>query len=200
MERFQEIVLKEHAVQGLWGVRRAIAIQDVCPEMDDLGILHEVKKTAVDTEGSSIVELAKVPHVDIASIRTTNVLEMANVFGISVAVSVLQAELHKTISFDSAYIDMRHTWLLADSMCRTGRVCAMNRHNMEDLGASLLQRASFEQSLDVFEEGASFGKEDTLSGATERIMVGQPVAIGTGIVHCITKDHIERPRASVVKA
>ena len=76
----------------------------------------------------------------------------------------------------------------------------MNRHNMEDLGASLLQRASFEQSLDVFEEGASFGKEDSLSGATERIMVGQPVAIGTGIVHCITKDHIERPRATVVKS
>lgn len=124
---------------------------------------------------------------------------MSQVFGISTAVSILQAELHKTISFDSAYIDMRHTWLLADSMCRTGRVCAMNRHNMEDLGASLLQRASFEQSLDVFEEGASFGKEDSLSGATERIMVGQPVAIGTGIVHCIT-DHIERPRATVVKA
>ncbi len=81
---------------------------------------------------------------------------------------------------------MRHTWLLADSMCRTGKVCAMNRHNMEDLGASLLQRASFEQSLDVFEEGASFGKSDTLSGATERIMVGQPVAIGTGLVHCVS--------------
>ena len=75
----------------------------------------------------------------------------------------------------------------------------MNRHNMEDLGASLLQRASFEQSLDVFEEGASFGKSDGLSGATERIMVGQPVAIGTGLVHCLG-DIPKHIKATVVKA
>ena len=127
-------------------------------------------------------------------------MEICDVLGISAAVGILQAELHKTISFDSAYIDMRHTWLLADTMCRTGKVCAMHRSNMEDLGASLLQRASFEQSLDVFEEGASFGKYDSLSGATERIMVGQPVAIGTGLVH--TYSNVELPvlRSQIVAA
>jgi hypothetical protein len=46
----------------------------------------------------------------------------------------------------------------------------------------LLQRASFEQSLDVFEEGAAFGRSDPLAGATERIITGQPVCIGTGLV------------------
>ena len=85
-------------------------------------------------------------------------------------------------------------------MCRTGRVCAMHRSNMEDLGASLLQRASFEQSLDVFEEGASFGKEDTLSGATERIMVGQPVAIGTGLVHTYSNVELPSIRSQIVGA
>ena len=95
---------------------------------------------------------------------------------------------------------MRHTWLLADTMCRTGKVCAMHRSNMEDLGASLLQRASFEQSVDVFEEGASFGKQDSLSGATERIMVGQPVAIGTGLVHTLSSVEMPTVRAQIVGA
>jgi hypothetical protein len=67
-------------------------------------------------------------------------------------------------------------------MGRVGTLAAMNRHNMESLGSSLLQRASFEQSLDVFEEGAAFGRSDPLAGATERIITGQPVGIGTGLM------------------
>jgi hypothetical protein len=94
--------LKEHSIQGIWGVRRAIGIQDTVVSLNVEGQLQEVKAAAVDTEGSSIIELAKVAGVDVSSIRTTNVLEMAQVFGISTAVSILQAELHKTISFDSA--------------------------------------------------------------------------------------------------
>jgi hypothetical protein len=62
---------------------------------------------------------------------------------------------------------------------------------MESLGNSLLQRASFEQSLEVFQEGAVFGRSDSLSGATERIMVGQPANVGTGMVHIIADTKTE---------
>jgi hypothetical protein len=59
-------------------------------------------RKAVDTEGSSMFEMAKVPGIRIETLRTTNVMELASFVGISTAVGVLQAELHKTISFDSA--------------------------------------------------------------------------------------------------
>ena len=62
----------------------------------------------------------------------------------------------------------------------------MNRHHMVELGSSLLQEASFERSLDVFEDGAAFGRSDPLAGATERIIVGQPVCIGTGLMGIIS--------------
>lgn len=68
---------------------------------------------------------------------------------------------------------------------------------MENLGNSILQRASFEQSLEIFHEGAVFGRFDTLSGATERIMVGQPANVGTGIVTLITEKHAQ-PQPSYV--
>jgi len=136
----------------------------------------------VETEGSNMLDLAKSDCVIPETIRSTNVVECASVLGISTGICVLQAELHKVLAFDGSYIDPRHTWLLADTMGRSGILGAMNRHHMESMGSSLLQRASFEQSLDVFEEGAAFGKQDALTGATERIIVGQPVAIGTGMV------------------
>lgn len=94
----QEIVMKDHCIQGLEGVKRAIGIQDTFMN----AAFQEDKRLSVDTEGSSILELCKVPGVLSDTVRTTNIIEIASVLGISVAVASLQAELHKTISFDSA--------------------------------------------------------------------------------------------------
>jgi DNA-directed RNA polymerase beta' subunit len=175
-------------VKGIPGVKRSLVLQ----EQKFTSSLQKKSVFCLDTEGSSLLELCKVPNIDIETAVTNNVLEVASVLGITAAVHVLQAELHKVLSFDSSYVDPRHTRLLADTMCRTGSVCAMNRHNMENLGNSILQRASFEQSLEIFHEGAVFGRFDTLSGATERIMVGQPANVGTGIVSLVT----ETPKGS----
>lgn len=165
-------------VTGIPGVKRSLLLQETRFAHD----LSTRSMFCLDTEGSSLLEFCKLPHIHLHTAVTNNVLEVATIFGITAAVNVLQAELHKVLSFDSSYVDPRHTFLLADTMCRTGNVCAMNRHNMESLGNSILQRASFEQSLEIFHEGAVFGRTDNLAGATERIMVGQPANVGTGIV------------------
>jgi hypothetical protein len=142
---------------------------------------------AVETEGSNILHVASCPFIVPETIRSSNVSEVCTVLGISAGVSILQSELHKVLSFDGTYVDTRHSWLLADTMARCGSLAAMNRHHMEDLGSSFLQEASFERSLEVFEEGAAFGRTDPVAGSTERIIVGQPVSIGTGIVGIIAE-------------
>jgi hypothetical protein len=171
-------------IRGLDYVKNVIAFQERRWTSDG----QPRSRYVLETEGSNVVDLAKCPCVVPETIRTTNVVEACNILGISAGLTVLQAELHKVLSFDSAYIDPRHTWLLADTMGRVGTLAAMNRHNMESLGSSLLQRASFEQSLDVFEEGAAFGRSDPLAGATERIITGQPVSIGTGLIGIVNQD------------
>jgi len=134
----------------------------------------------VETEGSSLLELAQLVEVDALRTTTNNIQEAARVLGVEAAACLLQAELHRVLAFDGSYVDPRHTWLLADTVTRSGCVNPLNRHKMEELGGSLLQCASFEQTLDVFEHGAAFGKQDTLGGATEKLIVGQPVHVGTG--------------------
>jgi len=67
-------------------------------------------------------------------------------------------------------------------MTSCGRVTALNRHNLSSLGAGLLARAAFEQTVDVFEQGAAYAVEDSVEGVTERIIIGQTMKSGTGLV------------------
>jgi len=169
-------------IRGLDYVKNSIVFQEVRYDDDLVGRSRHI----VETEGSNMLVLARSTLIVPETIRSSNVVEMCTVLGISCGISALQVELQKVLSFDSANIDSRHIWLLADTMGRSGSLGAMNRHHMESMGSSVLQRASFEQSLDVFEEGASFGKTDPLSGATERIITGQAVCIGTGLVGIVS--------------
>jgi len=191
MEAFGESLLQV-TITGIEYVKRAIVQQ----ETRWSNALQKYSVHAVDTEGSSLIELGKVPFIKPETAMTNNIVEIANVLGINAGISVLQAELHKVLSFDSSYIDPRHTWLLSDTMCRAGSIFAMNRHNMEHLGNSILQRASFEQSLETLNEAAVFGRCDSLRGATERIMVGQPANVGTGLVSIVQT--VEMPKQILV--
>lgn len=181
VEAFSQAIL-QISIRGIEGVKRCIAQQELRYDKDNL---QKRSVHTIDTEGSSLIQFGKLSFCKQETLITNNIVEAASVFGINAGVTVLQSELHKVLSFDSSYIDPRHTWLLADTMCRAGMVCAMNRHNMEHLGNSMLQRASFEQSLETLNEAAVFGREDQLKGATERIMVGQPANVGTGIVSIV---------------
>lgn len=176
-----ESLKSHHQVRGIDYIKNAIVFQETRYNAD----CKTFSKHVVETEGSNVIDLAACSFIDSQTIRTNNILEVFNVLGITAGIYVLQSELHKVLSFDGSYIDPRHTWLLADTMGRNGSLAAMNRHHMIELGSSLLQEASFERSLEVFEEGAAHGRHDDLIGATERIIVGQPVGIGTGMVECI---------------
>jgi DNA-directed RNA polymerase II subunit RPB1 len=178
-----EALLEHQKVRGLDFVKNAIVFQEKFYDAK----CHERSSHIVETEGSNLRHFANCSSIVPESVKTTNVPEICAVLGIGAGVIVLQSELHKVLSFDGSYIDPRHTWLLADTMARSGSLSAMNRHHMPDLGSSLLQEASFERSLDVFEEGAVFGRSDNLAGATERIIVGQPVCIGTGLVGIVAE-------------
>jgi len=172
----------QQQIRGLDYIKNAIVFQ----EKRFVGCKPS-SRHAVETEGSNMLHVAACPFIRPETIRSTNVSEVCTVLGISAGVAVLQSELHKVLSFDGTYVDTRHSWLLADTMARCGSLAAMNRHHMENLGSSFLQEASFERSLEVFEEGAAFGRSDPVAGSTERIIVGQPVSIGTGIVGIIAE-------------
>jgi DNA-directed RNA polymerase II subunit RPB1 len=168
-EAVHDSLLESAIVNGLHGVTKAIASYD-----------SQIKKWVVDTDGSDVVSANRLSGIDKQFTWTNNIIETGKCFGVEAAVALQQVELHRVLSFDGSYVDPRHTWLLSDAVTRSGTTNPLNRHKMEELGGSLLQCASFEQTLDVFGVGAAFGSSDNLSGATEKLIVGQPVHVGTG--------------------
>ena len=165
-ETIHDALLEHAIVNGMDGIKKAVVIK--------------TDSYKVETEGSDLLSIAQLPEVNPLSTSTNNIKEVGRIFGVEAGLCLMQAELHKVLSFDGSYVDPRHTWLLADTVARSGCINPLNRHKMEELGGSLLQCASFEQTLEVFEHGAAFAKSDNLGGATEKLIVGQPVHVGTG--------------------
>ena len=146
----------------------------------------------VGTVGSDLLAMAWMspkPHL----LWSNDIQDTYSLLGIEAATLLNNAELQRVLCFDSTVVDPRHTQLLGETMGRTGIIAPLNRHKMEELGSSLLSRASFEQTLPVLEDAAFFRKSDSLSGSLERQIVGLPLRVGTGIVgikeqHSVTKE------------
>jgi hypothetical protein len=166
-EAVHDAIIQNVRVNGIESIKKAVPIQSD-------------GSWTIETEGSDIFEIAQLTEVDVLKTCTNNIQETVRIFGVEAACCLMQSELHRVLSFDGSYVDPRHTWLLSDTVARSGCINPLNRHKMEELGGSLLQCASFEQTLEVFEHGAAFGKDDQLGGATEKLIVGQPVHVGTG--------------------
>ena len=163
-EIFMHAIIEDCFVNGIRGIKRCI----------------RQKNDFAQTDGSNMLEIMKHENVDALSVNSNNVMEVYKYLGVEGAGLIMQEEFQRVLGFDGSYVDEKHTWLLVDTMTHSGNINPLNRFKMEEMGGSILQRASFEQTLEVFESGAAFGKQDFLSGSTERMVVGQPVRVGTG--------------------
>lgn len=177
MSNFCEIlmhsIIEDCIVNGIEGIKRCI----------------RQKGVHAQTDGSNMIDIIKHPSCDSLSVTSNNVMEVYSLLGVEAAGLIMQEEFQRVLSFDGGYVDEKHTWLLVDTMTHSGSINPLNRFKMEEMGGSILQRASFEQTLEVFESGAGFGKEDFLSGSTERMVVGQPVRVGTGCFSVFTLEN-----------
>lgn len=59
---------------------------------------------------------------------------------------------------------------------------AISRHGVNRSESGPMLRASFERTVEVFMEAASFSQYDYLNGVTENVMLGQLGRLGTGMV------------------
>lgn len=173
---------------------------------------HACIKSAVvapgpDDEPATIqiygIKFEEVAHLytdtlDLASLVTNNVMEAYYNYGVEAAHNVLFHELRRCFGADGGRVDERYIALLCDYMCARGGVLAINRHGLNKLDTGFLSRVSFEQSCDMLFDAAVAGEKDHLKGVSERIMLGVPIAVGTGAVGLVDKhsrQEIPRGRA-----
>ena len=158
------------------------------------------KPPCIQTSLSNLSQLFEL-DVDVTSIYTNNIEEVANTLGIEAARFTLIKEIRGILSYYGIYVNVRHILLLVDWITNTGRLVPLTRHGIRQVDASPLKRCTFEEVVEVFSQAAVNNEKDTLTGISECIIAGVPPNIGTKNVQCevddamVEKYAVPRPKA-----
>lgn len=136
----------------------------------------------VVSEGSNFMSLLRIPGVDPQRTYTNHIHEIADTLGIEAARNAILKEAHDVMEKQGLEVDPRHIMLVADLMTFTGDIRQIGRHGISGESSSVLVRAAFEVTVKHLLDAAIRGEQDNLVGVVERVMVGQEVMLGTGMI------------------
>jgi len=150
-------------------------------------ISKEGSELVIHTEGSNLGSVLKMEGIDEVRTITNDIHEIENVLGIEAARNAIIREAQNTMEEQGLTVDVRHIMLVADMMTADGSVKSIGRHGISGEKASVLARASFEETGKHLLRASIRGEIDHLTGIIENIIIGQPVPLGTGSVGVIMK-------------
>ncbi len=166
--------LKEVYVYGIKGIKQVVPVK-----RDD--------EYVIVTAGSNFKEIIKLEFVDTFRTYSNDIFEMEAVFGIEAARQVILDQMLAVLEGQGIPLDVRHLLLVADTMTMSGHVLGINRYGIVKEKPSVLARISFETPLKHLIEAALSGEVDDLKSVIENVMINQPIPVGTGLPHLITK-------------
>ena len=134
----------------------------------------------INTLGSNLKKVFAVPGVDVNRTTTNNVFEVQDVLGIEAARNAIIDQAQYTMEEQGLGVDVRYIMLLADLMTSSGVIRAIGRYGISGQKASVLVRASFEETKKHLTAAAIKGEKDPLGGIIENIMLNQVAPVGTG--------------------
>ena len=150
-------------------------------------ISREGQEWAIHTEGSNLGSVLKMEGIDKVRTTTNDIHEVEKVLGIEAARNSIIKEAQTTMEEQGLTVDVRHIMLVADMMTADGSVKSIGRHGISGEKASVLARASFEETGKHLLRASIRGEIDHLTGIIENIIIGQPIPLGTGSVGVIMK-------------
>jgi DNA-directed RNA polymerase subunit A' len=156
-------------VKGIPGIRRAL-------------VTSEGGEWLINTDGSNLINVLKVPGVDANRTSTNNIREIAEALGIEAARNSLINEAMEVLEEQGLDVDIRHVMLAADIMTLTGKVFQIGRHGVSGKKASVIARAAFEITVPTLVDAATKGARDMFKGVTESVIVGREIPVGTGVI------------------
>ena len=134
------------------------------------------------TIGSNLARVNEIEAIDRDRTYTNNIIEIYDQLGIEAARQAIVDELKATLDGARLEVDDRHLLVVADVMTSEGEVRAIGRHGVSGTKHSILARAAFEVTVNHLLKAGIIGERDHLTGVAENIIVGQPIALGSGSV------------------
>ncbi len=167
MHKLKYSILESH-VKGIKGIAQVVVSRD------------EQGEWIINTLGSNLKKVFEIEGVDYTRTYSNNIFEVLDVLGVEAARNVIIKQAQFTMEEQGLGVDPRYVMLLADLMTVQGDIRAIGRYGISGQKASVLVRASFEETKKHFTAAAIRGEVDPLKGTVENIMLNQIAPIGTG--------------------
>jgi DNA-directed RNA polymerase subunit A" len=136
------------------------------------------------TEGSAFGDVLEIEGVDASRTTCNNIHEIYRQLGVEAAREAIIDETMDTLEEQGLDdVNVRHLMLVSDIMTNRGTIESIGRHGISGSKESVLARAAFEVTVNHLLDAAVHGEEDDLNGVIENVIVGKPVAVGTGDVN-----------------
>jgi DNA-directed RNA polymerase subunit A" len=170
VEELRDIVFK-----GIEEVSRVVIRRETTDDGDEEFVLY--------TEGSAFGDVLTIEGVDGTRTTSNNIHEVYRNLGVEAAREAIINETMETLEEQGLDdVNVRHLMLVADIMTNRGTIESIGRHGISGSKDSVLARAAFEVTVNHLLDAAIHGEVDDLDGVIENVIVGKPVAIGTGDV------------------
>lgn len=186
-----KLQLPSVAVQGVVSVGRAV-IND---KGKDGAENHKGYNLLVESD--DLTHVMTIAGVDGVRVTSNHVVAVEKTLGIEAARATIMSEIKSTMESHGMTIDERHVKLLADCMTSTGSVLGITRFGISKMRTSTLMLASFEMTVDHLFHAAIHSKRDDIIGVSERIIMGVPIPLGTGLFQMLRKSTPETAQGAL---
>ncbi|CAE6465940.1 unnamed protein product [Rhizoctonia solani] len=123
-------------------------------------------------EGYGLKEVMNTDGIIGEKTTSNHVMEVEQVLGIEAARQTIIGEIQYTMQSHGMNVDPRHIMLLGDVMTYKGQVLGITRFGVAKMKDSVLMLASFEKTTDHLFDAAGYSKNDSISGVSESIIMG----------------------------
>jgi DNA-directed RNA polymerase subunit A" len=116
---------------------------------------------------------------------SNNIFEIQDVLGVEAARQAIINQTNYIMKEQGLNTNVRYIMLLADLMTASGTIRSIGRYGISGQKASMLVRASFEETKKHLVSASVRGEKDDFLGTVENVMVNQVAPIGTGAFNLI---------------
>ena len=177
-------------VAGLAGIKRAVVSsfkeeKYMVSEKQATGEYKQIEKSKrhykLLIEGADLLEVCSIPGIDSERSFCNHIAVTEKVLGIEAARLMIIREIRGVMGSYGLAIDIRHVMQLADVMTFRGEVLGITRFGMQKMRDSVMMLASFEKTTDILFDAAAHSRKDDKLGVSEKIIMGAPIKLGTGL-------------------
>ncbi len=143
---------------------------------------REGQAYTISTEGinfAGVLDAVPLEAFDHTATTSNSIHAILQAYGVEAARAAIVNEISAVFAVYGISIDPRHMSLIADYMTQEGGYRAFNRSGMENVASPFL-KMTFETTVQYLKNATLIGETDELISPASRIVMGQPVALGTG--------------------